>query len=86
MVSHLCGPIEWEVKLGGLAESEEDGAFWRKFLSAEEKRFGLPPRPGGFRWFKSENVVCIEHFRRPHVPGQEAGRFGWIQMPATLAR
>jgi hypothetical protein len=22
--------------------------------------------------------VCIEHFREPHLPGQKAGRFGWL--------
>jgi hypothetical protein len=61
-----------------LEEEEEDGALWRKLLSAEEDR--RTDRSGGYRWFRSENVVCIEHFRRPHIPAQKAGRFGWMPM------
>jgi len=51
---------------------EEDGALWRRLVLSEEDRFRLfPPtmRPGGYRWFRSENIVCIEHFRRPREPG-----------------
>lgn len=61
----------------------EDGAFWRKTRMAEEDRLAYFPRTTcpGYRWFRSENVVAIEHFRKPHVPGQKAGRFGWL--PAT---
>jgi hypothetical protein len=57
---------------------DEPGAFVRLILMAEEDRPERTPRPGGSRWFKSENVVCIEHFRKPHMPGQKAGRFGWL--------
>lgn len=58
----------------------ESGAFYRRMLLPEEQRLKLFPgtvRPG-YRWFRSENVVAIEHFRRPHMPGQKAGRFGWL--------
>jgi DNA polymerase I len=34
---------------------------------------------GGYRWFRSENVVCIEHFRRQRGPGRRVGRFGWVK-------
>jgi hypothetical protein len=60
---------------------DEPGAFWRQMLLPEEDRLRLFPgtqRPGKYRWFRSENVVAIEHFRRPHTPGQKAGRFGWL--------
>jgi hypothetical protein len=33
----------------------------------------------GYRWFRSENVICLEHFRQPHESGQRAGRFGWVK-------
>jgi hypothetical protein len=61
------------------SQIDEDGS---RLLMSEEDRLGLFPmttRPGGYRWFRSENVVCIEHFRRPHMSGQKAGRFGWIE-------
>jgi hypothetical protein len=76
-----------EVKVAGSAKAQfigdEPGAFFRLVLMAEEDRRERIPRPGGFRWFRSENVVCIEHFRRPHVPGQKAGRFGWVGAPSV---
>jgi hypothetical protein len=59
----------------------ENGAFYRRMLLPEERRLQRYPeksRPG-YRWFASENVVAIEHFRNPHMPGQKAGRFGWIK-------
>ena len=61
---------------------DEPGDLFR--LMPEEDRYPRTPRPGGFRWFRSENVVCIEHFRRPHAPGQRAGRFGWITAPPAI--
>jgi len=40
-------------------------AFYRKFtLPEEDKAEPTPPRRG-YRWFRSENVVCLEHYRRP---------------------
>lgn len=60
---------------------EDDGALWRRLLMAEEDRllrFPRTVRPGGYRWFRSVNVVAIEHFRKPHTSGQKAGRFGWL--------
>ena len=60
----------------------DESTFWRKLILPEEDRRRLFPDmtwKGGYRWFRSENVVCIEHFRRPHLPGRKAGRFGWIK-------
>jgi hypothetical protein len=60
--------------------SNEAKAFYRQMLMPEEDRLLHSPgtaRPG-YRWFRSENVVAIEHFRKPHTPEQRAGRFGWV--------
>jgi hypothetical protein len=58
------------------AKKANDGAFWRRMTLPQEER---ETRWGGtgYRWFRSENVVCLEHFRRPKQPGQKAGKFGW---------
>jgi hypothetical protein len=64
-----------------LAQSQNDrdvGTFWRKFIAPQEDRSQPERWRGGYRWFRSENVVCIEHFRRPRLPGQTAGHFGWL--------
>jgi hypothetical protein len=61
--------------------NDDDDVFWRKLILAEEDRRRCFPDvswKGGYRWFRSEKVICIEHFRRPRMPGQKAGRFGWI--------
>jgi hypothetical protein len=39
---------------------------------------GRMPWRGEYRYFQSENVVCLEHFRMSHTADQRAGRFGWI--------
>jgi hypothetical protein len=45
--------------------SEKDEAFWRKLVWPEEDRRSLTSAEwkGGYRWFRSENVVCLEHYR-----------------------
>lgn len=65
--------------------SEENDAFWRKVRMAEEDRLAYFPRTTrpGYRWFRSENIVAIEHFRKPHAPGQKAGRFGWLPVTSS---
>src|SRR5580704_561228 len=48
-------------------EDEEDLAFMRKFVRPEEdlrEQRRHHPWAGGYRYFKSENIVCIEHYRR----------------------
>ena len=38
----------------------------RRYIMAEEDRalFTKEKWTGGYRWFRSENVVCLEHYRR----------------------
>ena len=52
------------------SETEEDEAFLHRLIFPEEDRhrFTATPWRGGYRWFRSENVVCIEHYRVAHEP------------------
>jgi hypothetical protein len=58
------------VKSGQLDEREfwrkEGGEFWRQIVPPEEDRplFTTAPWRGEYRWFKSPNVVALEHYRR----------------------
>jgi hypothetical protein len=47
-------------------KAEDEEAFLRNLTSPEEERsrWGFPPYQGGFRWFRSPNVVCLEKVRR----------------------
>jgi hypothetical protein len=49
--------------------SEKDETFWRRMVLPEEDRSSLTDAEwkGGYRWFRSENVVCLEHYRRPQL-------------------
>jgi hypothetical protein len=53
--------------------SEDDDAFLRRFVVPEEDRpFFTSAKwteTGGYRWFRSPNVVCLEHYRRKPVKG-----------------
>jgi hypothetical protein len=54
--------------------SVKDEAFWQKRVLSEEDhiRLGVEWR-GGYRWFRSANIVPIEHYRRPEpTPQQKA--------------
>lgn len=44
-----------------------DDEFFRALIFPEEDRalFTTAKWSGGHRWFRSPNVVCIEHYRRP---------------------
>ena len=46
-------------------QAEDKDAFWRKLVLPQEDRIrlGIPWR-GGYRWFKSSNVVPIEQWRQ----------------------
>jgi hypothetical protein len=48
--------------------SEKDEAFWQKMvLPEEDRRVSLANtawKGVGYRWFKSENIVCLEHYLR----------------------
>ena len=43
----------------------EDEAFLRQFVRPEEdrRRFSHAPYAGGFRWFRSPNVIPLERWR-----------------------
>ena len=44
--------------------SEKEEAFWQKMVLPEEDRILIDAQwYGGYRWFRSENVVCLEHYR-----------------------
>jgi hypothetical protein len=47
---------------------EEDEGFLRRLVIPEEDRARLTTAPwnGGFRWFRSQNVTCLEKYRRAH--------------------
>ena len=47
----------------------EDEAFYRDLMLPQED---IPPdmpaqMAGAFRWFRSPNIICIEHYRRPQA-------------------
>ena len=48
------------------ATDEVPEAFLRTITPPEEERrqYTSAPWSGGFRWFRSTNVVAIEHYRR----------------------
>jgi hypothetical protein len=44
--------------------SAKEEAFWRKLVMSEEDHILMGKEwRGGYRWFRSENVVPIEHYR-----------------------
>jgi hypothetical protein len=58
----------------GSPKTEDPGEdFLRRYKWCEEDRclFTTQPWTGGFRWFRSPNVIPIEHYRRTrrHVVG-----------------
>jgi hypothetical protein len=50
--------------------AEDEDTFWRKLIlpQGERMRLGIPWR-GGYRWFKSDNIVCLEQWRRKKAQG-----------------
>jgi hypothetical protein len=52
----------------------EDEAFLRQVVFPEEDRYRFTAAPwrGEFRWFRSPNIVPIEHWRR--VKAKEEGQ------------
>jgi hypothetical protein len=54
-------------------DRSEDEAFLRRFVVPEEDRSRFTSakwtETGGYRWFRSPNVVCIEHYRKK-TPGR----------------
>jgi hypothetical protein len=48
------------------SQNQPQRAFYRRFLMPEESRLLYPHAPawsGGFRWFKSENVIDLQQYR-----------------------
>ena len=47
----------------------EEEESLRRYILSEEDRATLTGEKwnGGYRWFRSENVVCFEHHRRPEA-------------------
>jgi len=46
--------------------AEEGEQFWQQITFPEEDRHLHTSKPwdGGYRWFRSPNVVCLEQYRR----------------------
>lgn len=56
-------------------ETDTDEAFLRQLVLPEEDRLRLHPTipwTGGFRWFRSPNVVPIERWRKQPKPSNDA--------------
>jgi hypothetical protein len=51
---------------GNVRREDDDEAFLRRLTFPEEDRalFTSVPWRGGFRWFRSPNVICLERERR----------------------
>ena len=51
----------------GAINIEDDDVWWRTFTFPEEDRslFTTATWNGGYRWFRSPNVICLEKYRRP---------------------
>ena len=57
-------------------EEEEEEAFLRKLVLPQEdcRRLGVS-WTGGYRWFRSPNVVCLEHYcRRKSLSANDAAQ------------
>jgi hypothetical protein len=54
--------------------SAEDEAFWQKLIRPQEEHECWIGWNGiGYRWFRSENVLCLEHYRQPEsLPQRKA--------------
>jgi hypothetical protein len=52
---------------------DEKQDLWQRLILPEEDRDPTMPRVGGYRWFRSPNVVPIERHRRARKQAAEAG-------------
>jgi hypothetical protein len=59
-----------------LPDEKDEDRFWRKLILPEEDRrlYTSTPWTGGYRWFRSPNVVCLEKYRRLKRRGGSDGR------------
>ena len=57
-----------------LAEYEQEHAFARQVTLPVEDRIKYLPAGaipnGGYRWFRSPNIICLEKYRRLRVAGR----------------
>ncbi len=47
---------------------QDSDRLWQKLVMPEEDRRKFPSAPswdGGYRWFRSANVVDLQHYRSP---------------------
>jgi hypothetical protein len=44
------------------AYTEKEHAFWRRLVLPQEERC-TAWRGTGYRWFRSPNIICLEHYR-----------------------
>jgi hypothetical protein len=68
------------VKMGN-ADSEDaegDESFMRRYVIPEEdrRRSTTAPYSGGYRWFRSPNIICLERYRRDQRRGACSGSHG----------
>jgi hypothetical protein len=52
---------------------EDDDAFLQRLILPEEERHRLFPTTtwaGGYRWFRSPNVICLEKARKLRAEGR----------------
>jgi hypothetical protein len=57
----------------GKRYAEKEEQFFRSMMFPEEDRhlYTRQPWDGSFRWFRSENVICLEHYRESgHEPAR----------------
>jgi hypothetical protein len=54
--------------------SPKDEEFHRAMMFPEEERHRFTSKPwdGSYRYFRAENVICLEHYRRPTDPAAKS--------------
>jgi hypothetical protein len=53
------------MNMSPIRRRSEDDAFWQRLVLPEEERRWIRDWDGSYRWFRSSNVVCLEHYRSP---------------------
>ena len=67
-----------------IENAEDDEAFLRSLIRPEEDRRRLHPElpwRGGYRWFRSANVIPMERYRerRATLLGRSSGRWAGLR-------
>ena len=65
----LYAPLIWAQK------GKPKALFWQRLVPPEEDRhlFTTATWHGGFRWFRSPNVIPFEKYTRPDYVGRSVG-------------